>query len=75
MICIGGHDECVGSRRIGDKGRDEAEDLLSFDHFSIYCDRISSADASEKWYAWIGGRPKGNVREYNGDDWEDIQMI
>ena len=58
MICIGGHDECVGSRRIGDKGRDEAEDLLSFDHFSIYCDRISSADASEKWYAWIGGRPQ-----------------
>ena len=25
---------------------------------SIYCDRISSADASEEWYAWIGGRPR-----------------
>ena len=33
IIAIGSHDECVDSRRIGDKGRDEAEDLLSFDHF------------------------------------------
>ena len=33
IIAVGGHDERIACRRIGDKGRNEAEDLLSFDHF------------------------------------------
>ena len=42
---------------------------------SIYCDRISSADAPEKVVCMDRRTTKGNVRECNGDDWEDIQMI